>query len=182
MSVLRPQPDGEEEADQGVVGYGLVLSVLFTGAVFAGAAAGRDFLLDDYPPAIQERYGKPRSARGRRVAAFVGVFVWAVCGIPLLTAALLGLDGALDEGLAFLPAAVCAALFFATLTVYDLIVLDWIIFVGLRPRLLVLPGTEGMPEYGDMGFHLIAALKGSPLIIVVGLVAGGLAVLFVQVF
>ncbi|MGW1786853.1 hypothetical protein ACWCQQ_48550 [Streptomyces sp. NPDC002143] len=159
------------------VGYGLVLSVLFTGAVFAGAAISRDFLLNDYPPAIQERYGRPRSARGRRVAAFVGVFVWAVRGIPLMTATMVGLDG----GLAFLPAAVCAALLFATLTVYDLIVLDWIVLVGLRPRLLVLPGTEGMPEYRDMGFHLIAALKGSPLIVIIGLVAGSLGAFFVEV-
>ncbi|MFI1676256.1 hypothetical protein [Streptomyces sp. NPDC020607] len=163
------------------VGYGLVLSVLFTVAVFAGAAASRDFLLNDYPPAVQARYGKPRSARGRRVAACVGVFVWGVCGIPLMTSAMVGLGGALDGGLTFLSAAVCAGLIFATLSVYDLVVLDWIILVGLRPRLLVLPGTEDMAEYGDMGFHLNAALKGSPLIVVVGLVTGGIATLFVQV-
>lgn len=163
------------------VGYGLALSLVFTAAVFAGAAASRDFLLDDYPPAIQERYGRPKSARGRRVAAWVGVFVWGVCGIPLMTLAMVELGDALDGGLAFLPAAICAALVFATLSVYDLIVLDWIILVGLRPRLLVLPGTEGMPEYGDMGFHLAAALKGSPLIVVVGLVTGGLSALFVEV-
>ncbi|QES38666.1 hypothetical protein DEJ48_39470 [Streptomyces venezuelae] len=164
----------------GVV-YGLVLSVLFTVAVFAGAAVSRDFLLNDYPPAVQERYGRPKSARGKRVAVLVAVFVWGVCGIPLMTSAMVGLSGALSGGLAFLPAAVCAALVFATLSVYDLIVLDWIILVGLRPRLLILPGTEGMPEYGDMGFHLGAALKGSPLIIVVGLVTGGLTTLFAEV-
>ncbi|MFC9221463.1 hypothetical protein ACFT8W_11895 [Streptomyces hygroscopicus] len=160
------------------VGYGLVLSVLFTAAVFAGAAISRDFLLNDYPPAVQERYGKPKSARGRRVAVLFGVFVWGACCVPLMVAAMIGLDGALDDGLAFLPAAVCAALVFATLTVYDLVVFDWIIFAGLRPRLLVLPGTEGMREYRDLRFHLIAALKGSPLIIFVGLATGGLAVPF----
>ncbi|MEU2206024.1 hypothetical protein AB0B95_21755 [Streptomyces hygroscopicus] len=64
------------------VGYGLVLSVLFTAAVFAGAAVSRDFLLNDYPPAIQERYGKPKSARGRRVAVLFGVFVWGACCVP----------------------------------------------------------------------------------------------------
>ncbi|GAA2404172.1 hypothetical protein GCM10010191_09820 [Actinomadura vinacea] len=157
------------------VAYGLGFSVLFTVGLFAGAAAGRDFLLNDYPPAIQARYGKPKSARGRRVAALFGVFVWGVCGIPLMIAALSGLDGALGGDLDFLPAAGCAALVFATLTLWDLVVLDWIIFAGLRPRLLVLPGTEGMKEYRDLRFHLVAALKGSPLIAVVGLVAGGVA-------
>ncbi|KUL38896.1 hypothetical protein ADL22_16740 [Streptomyces sp. NRRL F-4489] len=159
------------------VGYGLALSLLFTAGVFAGAAASRDFLLDDYPPAIQHRYGKPKSARGRRVATLFGVFVWGVCGLPLMVAAMAGLHGALPDGLSFLPAAVCAALVFATLTVWDLIVLDWLILAGLRPRLLVLPGTEGMAEYRDLRFHLTAALKGSPLILAVGLLTGGIAAL-----
>ncbi|MEE1792159.1 hypothetical protein PUR28_15495 [Streptomyces sp. BE308] len=159
------------------LGYGLVLSVLFTAAVFAGAAMSRDFLLNDYPPAIQRRYGRPKSARGHRVAMLFGVFIWAVCGLPLMIAAMTGLDGALDDGLEFLPAAVCAALVFATLTVWDLVVLDWIILAGLRPRLLLLPGTEDMADYGDLRFHLGAAVKGSPLIVVVGLLAGGIAAL-----
>ena len=34
-----------------------------------------------------------------------------------------------------------------------------------------------MAEYRDLRFHLSAALKGSPLIIVVGLIAGGIAAL-----
>ncbi|WP_067474863.1 hypothetical protein [Actinomadura hibisca] len=160
------------------VAYGLALSVAFTVAVFVGAAFSRDFLLDDYPPAIRRRYGKPKSARGRRVAVCFGVFVWGACGLPLMIAAMVGLDGALDGGLGFPSAALCAALVFATLTVWDLVVLDWLIFAGLRPRLLALPGTEGMAEYRDLGFHLAAAAKGSPLIVVVGLVAGGVAALF----
>ncbi|WP_030833025.1 hypothetical protein [Streptomyces hygroscopicus] len=45
------------------VGYGLVLSVLFTAAVFAGAAVSRDFLLNDHPPA--SRRGAPVRATGR---------------------------------------------------------------------------------------------------------------------
>ncbi|MFE2869451.1 hypothetical protein [Embleya sp. NPDC059259] len=159
------------------VGYGLALGVLFTAAVFAGAAMSRDFLLNDYPPTIRARYGRPKSRRGRRVAVLVGIFIWACCALPLLIAAMVGLDGALDDGLRFLPAATCAALVFTTLTVWDLVVLDWIVFAGLRPRLLTLPGTEGMSEYRDLRFHLVAALKGSPLIVVMGVLGGGIATL-----
>ncbi|MFC5749884.1 hypothetical protein [Actinomadura rugatobispora] len=159
------------------LGYGLVLSVLFSAAVLAGAAVSTDFLLNDYPPALQERYGRPKSARGRRVAVAFGVFVWGVCGLPLMTIAMITLDGALDGGLGFVSAALCAALIFATLSVFDLVVLDWIVFAGLRPRVLVLPGTEGMAEYRDLRFHLVAAAKGSPLIPAVGLVTGGAAAL-----
>ncbi|WP_433325277.1 hypothetical protein [Spirillospora sp. CA-294931] len=159
------------------VGYGVALGVAFTVAVFAGAAASRDFLLNDYPRTIQDRYGRPKSARGRRVAIVFGVAVWGGCGLPLMTMAMVGLDGALDDGLDFPSAAVCAALVFATLSLWDLVVLDWIILAGFRPRLLVLPGTEGMKEYRDLRFHLVAALKGSPAIAVVGLVTATVATL-----
>ncbi|MBB4930626.1 hypothetical protein F4561_001446 [Lipingzhangella halophila] len=161
------------------IGYGLVLSVLFSAAVFTGAALSRDFLLNDYPPAIQRRYGKPKSARGQRVAVVFGVAVWGVCGVPLMTIAMITLHAALSDGLGFLSATLCAALVFATLTLFDLVVLDWIILAGLRPRLLVLPGTEGMKEYRDLRFHALAAIRGSPLIAVVGLATGGIATLFV---
>lgn len=160
-------------------GYGLAFSVLFGVAVFAGAAISRDFLLNDYPLAVQERYGKPKSARGRRVAVVFAVVIWGVCGVPLLIVALITLNGALDGGLGFVSAALCAALMFATLSVFDLVVLDWIILAGLRPRLLIPPGTEDMKEYRDLRFHLVAAAKGSPLIGIVGLIAGGIAALFV---
>ncbi|MEU7484471.1 hypothetical protein [Streptomyces sp. NPDC042319] len=167
-----------------VVGYGVVfglaLSVVFTIGLFGGAALSRDFLLNDYPPAIQHQYGKPQSRRGRQVALLFGVFVWALGGIPLVITAMIKLHAALEGGLDFLSAALCAALIFATLTVWDLVVLDWIVFAGLRPRLLALPGTEGMPEYRDMRFHLHAALKGSPLILIVGLLTGGASALIAQ--
>ncbi|TMS00545.1 hypothetical protein [Nonomuraea basaltis] len=155
------------------VGYGLVVSVLFTLALIAGFLVSRDFLLGDYPPAIQERYGRPRSARGRRVALWVGVVFWGLCFLPLLAVAILHLRATVGGDLGFLAAAVCAAIVFGTMSVFDLVVLDWLIFAGLRPRFMVLPGTEGMPEYRDLKFHLVEGAKGSPLIVVVGLVAGG---------
>jgi hypothetical protein len=154
------------------IGYGLALSAVFTVALFAGAAISRDFLLNDYPQAIQERYGRPKSARGKRVAALFAVVVWGLCGIPLLAVAMIDLGGSLDGELGFLPAAVCGAVVFATLAGYDLVVIDWLILAGLRPRLLTIPGTEGMKEYRDLRFHCTAALKGSPLIPVAGLLTG----------
>jgi hypothetical protein len=42
----------------------------------------------------------------------------------------------------------------------DLPILDWLVFVTLRPKIVVLPGTEGAEGYGDYGFHFRAFLKG----------------------
>ncbi|MFI7233207.1 hypothetical protein ACIBO5_59395 [Nonomuraea angiospora] len=153
--------------------YGLAMSVLFSAGVLVGGALSRDFLLNDYPEAIQERYGKPRSERGRRVATWFGVLFWGGCALPLMVAAMLHLRSSLGSDLGFAGGAVVGAVMFTTLVLVDLVVLDWIVFAGLRPRIMVLPGTEGMPEYHDLAFHAVAALKGSPLIVVAGLVAGG---------
>ncbi|MCP2169741.1 hypothetical protein [Goodfellowiella coeruleoviolacea] len=155
------------------VGFGLVLSVLFTAALFAGAAVSRDFLLADYPPEIQRRYGRARSERGRRVATWVGVLFWGGCCPPLAAGAVLTLSSALGGDVGFAHAAATGAVMFATLTVFDLVILDWVIFAGLRPRVFTLPGTEGMAEYRDLRFHAVAALRGSPLIVVAGLLLGG---------
>jgi len=44
--------------------------------------------------------------------------------------------------------------------VVDLLVLDWLIFVTIRPGIVVLPGTEDAEGYRDYGFHFRAFLKG----------------------
>ncbi|MEU8824647.1 hypothetical protein [Streptomyces sp. NPDC048636] len=44
------------------------------------------------------------------------------------------------------------AVYFLSLTLFDLLVLDWWLFCTVQPRFMVLPGTEGMPEYRDFGF------------------------------
>jgi hypothetical protein len=94
-----------------------------------------------------------------------------------MAGAILHLRSALGSDLGFAAAAVAGAVMFATMSLFDLVVLDWIVLVGLRPRLMVLPGTEGMPEYRDLGFHAVATLKGSPLVVVVGLAVGGVVAL-----
>jgi hypothetical protein len=41
----------------------------------------------------------------------------------------------------------------------DLPILDWLVFVTLRPKIVVLPGTEGAEGYGDYGFHFRRSSK-----------------------
>lgn len=43
---------------------------------------------------------------------------------------------------------------------FDLIVMDWIIFCTLQPKFIVLPGSEGHRAYKDFKFHFIGFLKG----------------------
>lgn len=152
--------------------YGLVFSVGFTVAVFAGALFARDFMVNDYPPAIRERYG-PRSRRGTRVGIVVAVVVGALL-IGVMAAGLLQVRAA-TGALGFMTAFATAAVIVLTFNIFDLLVLDWLVFVRLRPKIAVLPRTEGMPEYGDLRFHFDGFIKGLAITAICALVAAVVA-------
>jgi hypothetical protein len=153
--------------------YGLVFSVGFTVAVFAGALFARDFMVNDYPPAIRERFG-PRSRRGTRVGIVVAVVVGALL-IGVMAAGLLQVRAA-TGALGFMTAFATAAVIVLTFNLFDLLILDWLVFVLWRPRIAVLPGTEGTAEYGDWRFHLDGFVKGLGICTVGALLAAVAAV------
>jgi hypothetical protein len=52
----------------------------------------------------------------------------------------------------------------------DLVVLDWLVFVTLQPRFVVLPGTEGMAGYRDLRFHVRGFARASVASLVIAAV------------
>jgi hypothetical protein len=44
--------------------------------------------------------------------------------------------------------------------VVDWLILDWFMFCTLTPRLVVIPGSEGLAAYKDYGFHFRGFLHG----------------------
>ncbi|WP_371786511.1 hypothetical protein [Streptosporangium subroseum] len=137
--------------------YGFAVSALFSAVLLGGALAARDFMVQDYPPAIRNRYG-PKSPRGQRVTRIAGVVV-AAGVIAILVTAMIHLYAIAPEA-GFVTALAYAATILITFNVFDLIVLDWLVVVRWRPSIVVLPGTEGMDAYDDMSFHLVGFAKG----------------------
>lgn len=60
---------------------------------------------------------------------------------------------------------------------FDLLILDWLIFCKINPEYLVLEGTRGMKEYKDYGFHFKGAMKGFWMSIVFSIIVAGITVL-----
>jgi hypothetical protein len=58
--------------------------------------------------------------------------------------------------------------------VVDWLILDWFMFCTLTPRLVVIPGSEGMAAYKDYGFHFRGFLHGTVYLILGGLVIAGI--------
>lgn len=155
--------------------FGLGFSAVFTVILVGSGLVARDFGVHSYPPAIRERYG-PKSQRGQRVTRVTAVLI-GVGMAGVLTALLLSVRSGTGEPLDFLTALAAAEIALMTFNLYDLVVLDWLVFNAWRPAMVVLPGTEDMPEYRDWRFHLAGFGKGVLIVTALSLVTATVAVL-----
>jgi hypothetical protein len=152
-----------------VCGLGLSL-VLVTIMLISGALAP-DMWVGDYPPDIREKYG-PMSDRAAHLRPYIAVaFFAATLVIPIL--GLSELRTRLDH-IPFIPALAFSAGALLVFNIFDLLILDWLFFCTIQPRIMVLPGTAGMAGYRDYRFHFIGFLKGLGFSAVGGLLIAGL--------
>ncbi len=132
----------------------LLIGLLVVGSMYYNA----EIFHDDYPPDIQERAG-PMSQRAKRQRRFVAFpLLLLVFGMPIYSN--LKLKRQNRGNLSFFPAFLNAYAVSAFFNLFDLLVLDYLVVIGLQPEFVVLPGTEGMVSYHDYYFHFVGFLKG----------------------
>lgn len=137
--------------------YGAILSAVMSLSFLGLAYLNPEVWTADYPPDIREKFG-PMSERAKKQRRLAGVPVFLLLfGILVLSAVELA---RIDGGSTFLAVFLGAFVVLLVFNVVDLLILDWLIFVTIRPEFVVLPGTEGMQGYRDYGFHFRAFLKG----------------------
>jgi len=116
-----------------------------------------DMWVSKYPPDIQQKYG-PMSPRSARLRPYIAVLVFMTALlVPLL--GLFALRAAVGE-VSFIVAFAFSSVTLLVFNLFDLLLLDWLLFCTVQPKLMVLPGTQGMPGYKDYRFHFIGFLKG----------------------
>lgn len=157
-------------------GYSAVFCVVFTALLVGSVLAAQDSFVHDYPPAIKERYGE-KSAAGKRVTVVASVLMFLAYVLTPIAAlvhleAVTGVQPGFGEGFFF------GVVMFVVTMVFDTVIIDWWLICTVQPRLFVLPGTEGMPEYGDKMFHvkvLVPTPIPWPLLMIpaYGLIVGG---------
>ena len=149
--------------------YGPILSGFMGLAFVAFAYVNPEIWLPDYLPDIRERFGPmSEGAKKQRRLAGVSVFLLLVATIIFAAGRFARIAGRESTFLAIFLGVFTVFLVF---NVVDLFVPDWLIFVTIRPKIGVLPGTEGAQGYRDYGFHFRAFLKG-----VVGSAAASLVI------
>ena len=151
--------------------YDAALSVLMVLSFVGAAYLNPDIWLPDYPPDIREGFG-PMSERAKRQRTIVGIPVFVpLAGVLVLSSVRLAQIG--SESIFF---SVCFGTFVVLVfSAVDLLILDWLVFVTLRPKIVVLPGTAGAKGYGDYGFRVRAFLKGLAGPLIGSLIFAGMA-------
>jgi hypothetical protein len=156
---------------------GTIMNLLLTIVVYGSIYVNPLMWISDYPPDIQEAVGPVDVPIAQKFV--VGVLLLCiVVGVPLYSNAKLRRQN--DGKLSFPTAFANSALIAFSFAVWDLLVLDWLIFVTIQPDFIVIPGTQGLAGYKDYGFHFEVSFLGWTQwisILIAGLVLGGLSMI-----
>ncbi len=140
---------------------GGILSGLFGLYVYVSLAVDPEIWVHDFPPDISEKWGE-KSERARKLSAVLAIPLLLIFfGGVLLSN--LRLRRANDGRLSFAAAFANAYAVYMVINLFDMAILDWLIFTWWTPAFIVLPGSEGMAGYDDYRFHAVASAKGSVL-------------------
>ena len=143
---------------RGMATDGALLSSLLVAVIMVSLRYNAEMWLRDYPPAIQERFG-PMSPAAKRQGRVVAIPLFAILlGGPALST--WRLRRRVGGELAFASAFTHAYALMALFNLVDLLIVDYLLLVRLRPSFAVLPGTAGMAAYDDVGFHVKGFGKG----------------------
>ena len=152
-----------------IIPYNAALTTLVLGSLYHNA----EMWVGDYPPDIQKKFGPP-SPKSQRQAKILAIpfMIISLGGIIYSLRHLKQLNhGTLPFSAAF-PHTTGLMLSF---WLFDLTILDWLMFVRITPSFVVLPGTEGMAGYDDYMFHLKEHMRAFPFIILAGAIIAWLA-------
>lgn len=164
-------------AQHGIL-YGFVLSVLLTLVLFGAILVNVEIMQNDYPPEVKKAYGpekNPRTRGQRRI--FSLLFLAVLFGV--ITYSVVGMARASSDHLTFLPLFLLIFIEVFTFNLWDLLILDWLIFTTLQPKFIFLPGTERIAAYRDYYFHFKGFLIGIVFSLVSALVLAGIVLIVV---
>ncbi len=111
--------------------YGLMLSVLVTPFLGASLYVNPEIFVNDYPPDIREAVGPMSEGTRRQAMVAASVILPIMIGVPIYSLVRLKRQRPhLSFRSAFLSTFIVGNVF----NLYDLVILDWLIFIVLQPE------------------------------------------------
>ena len=137
--------------------WGVIFGVVFSIAMLIIGRVNAEMILNDYPPDVRAKFG-PMSEKTRKQANLASLPLLATLGLVVVLG--LGQLRNITGELTFLNTFIVSTVIFQMWNLLDLVLLDWFLLMTLKPRFMILPGTEGMAGYSDYGFHFRKFLNG----------------------
>ena len=155
--------------------HSLIYSLLFIVAIIPVGLVNPRIMLRDYPKEIQAAV-PPKTEEERGMMVFFAVpLVVIMAGYPA------------GVSWYYRPEEATFQYFFATtwammitFNLFDLLVIDWLLFCTITPKLVVIRGTEGNPGYKNYRFHFLGFLKGIAITAFLSAFVSGVLVLFTK--
>jgi hypothetical protein len=147
--------------------WGTVFGVVFSLAMLIIGRVNAEMILNDYPPDVRERFGA-MSDRTRKQANLAAIPLLTALGLVLVLG--LGQLRSMVGELSFVNTFIITTVILQTWNLLDLVLLDWFLLMTLKPKFMILPGTEGMAGYSDYMFHFRKFLNGILFTLILSLV------------
>ena len=155
--------------------YGAILSLFLTALVIISLIRWPMIWVGDLPEDVKAVV-PPMSARDKRIRLAVAGVMFAGIAAALI-ASLVGLWQLSGGSPSFTEVAISVFVIAMTFNLVDLLLIDWLLVVKIRPSFVMVPGTEHMAGYDDYGFHFRGFLKGTVGIFLFSLIVAALVVL-----
>jgi hypothetical protein len=150
-----------------ILQYGIVFSVGFALIALGALYLNPRIMLASYPKEVQAQQA-PLSPSEKRQQTVLGILVWGYALVGLFYSNFL-LAGRSGQA-AFLPLFLTTYLVFEIVNLFDLLVIDYLVLLVLKPPALFIPGTLALGQDHGFGFHFKGFLKGSVLGVVISAV------------
>ena len=155
--------------------YGAIISLVMTVVILITFRWNPEIWVHDAPPKIRERYG-PVNDKAKRDGRIAGIPTFLLLG-GVLVYAIVDLYQRAGGVPGFWAVFLTVFVAMQTFNVFDLLVIDWLFVANLKPKALMIPGTETWDGFDDYGFYFHGFLVGCVGITVVSVVLAGITAL-----
>lgn len=158
-----------------IIIYGFALSVILTTIILVTLYVNPRLLLQSYPIPIQGAV-KGKTRLEQRQTKNIGIlFMLLLIGLPVVST--IAMKQSNGGTIAFSDAFLNAFGIMSIFNIVDFLLIDWLIFCTITPRFLVIKGTEGMPDYKHIRYHVKGLFIGAALSLVFSLILASLTTL-----
>lgn len=149
-----------------LIAHVVIYNTLLAAALFFLVSRNPRYMMQDYPKEITALVPQKTPEEKRASLRYGFPFLALLLAYPLA----LALHDTLVLNRSFIDTFSTVIILMMSFNLFDLLIIDWLIFCTITPRFMVIPGTEGHPGYRNYRFHARAFAKGTVFTIVASLV------------